>query len=112
MKRYRCGVCKKELTKEEVKNYLEVTGGLTFNWGTCDGEEATLEEINITLSDHIIFNGLNAEEIEEYNWRKEDHAVIQRSNVKQFIKDLKREMYLTLENSDIIDRLAGDELVK
>lgn len=44
MKAYRCSVCKKELTIEEIENYKENSHLLEFNWGMCGGEEAHLEE--------------------------------------------------------------------
>lgn len=41
-----------------------------------------------TLSDEIIFNGLNTEDIEDYNWKEHDHAVIKRRKVKEAVEKL------------------------
>lgn len=46
MKKYRCSVCKVELSTEEVNNYLSNQEGLDFNWGQCQGEEAHIEEFD------------------------------------------------------------------
>lgn len=46
MKKYRCSVCKKELSKEEVEKYVKGHEGLDFNWGICKGEDAYIELID------------------------------------------------------------------
>lgn len=43
MDRYRCSVCKKELTEGQVLNYMEHHKDLDFNWGQCEGKNATIE---------------------------------------------------------------------
>lgn len=58
MKSYRCSVCKRELTIEEVENYKTSSHGLEFNWGMCDGEEAHLEEFDKEEEEADIFFGL------------------------------------------------------
>lgn len=46
MDKYRCSVCKKHLTQEEVENYLRQHDKLELRWGTCEGENAYIEKIN------------------------------------------------------------------
>ena len=45
IKKYRCSVCKEELTQEEYMNYARSRIGLDFEWGFCQGETATIELI-------------------------------------------------------------------
>jgi len=58
-----------------------------------------------TLSDKIIFGGLADGDIDD------DHAVIQRRVVKQFIKDLRFLLILDENQNKMLDKLAGDKLI-
>ena len=51
MERYKCSVCEKELTNEEVKNYLDNHDQLDFNWGQCNGEDAFIIPIKTSLEE-------------------------------------------------------------
>ena len=42
MNRYKCSLCGEELSKEEVREYLDKHEGLDFNWGKCRGKDAHL----------------------------------------------------------------------
>lgn len=48
-----------------------------------------------------------SDKIEYYGTHK---GLIELEDVKQFIKDLKKGMYLTIDNANVIDKLAGEEL--
>ena len=42
---------------------------------------------------------------------KETDIIYREDEVKQFIKDIKKDMDLSLENSEVINRLAGKRLI-
>ena len=72
-------------------------------------------EKEFNLSEKIIFNGLSEEKVKD--WKDYDFAIIQRKDVKEFIRLLKEEIGIGIDHSlfieqlDIIDKFAGDELI-
>jgi len=87
-----------------------------------------MAEIKETLSDKIIFGGLNQDAVNS-NWWEEDFAVIRRRDIKQFIKNIKKSIDECADHikTDIwdnerwekfrkilrkeINNLAGDKLI-
>ena len=88
-------------SQDGAKNYIE------FEFNDYLADDWVIVEEKKTLSDKIY----RSNDIRNMNCSKlKTDMFIELTDIRQFIKDLKKEMHLTLYNDKIIDKLAGDQL--